>query len=233
MSGHAAPDPDLIRAVVAVGGLENDVAGRNPQVGLDVVLDVAEPVGAVVVGDRVALRVERADHDLVAVAVPDRDHPEVDVTEHALGLVDGPDPVAAQVEVGQVRRSDVLLGRADVERGRRGAAPGPGPRARWRRRRARDNSGVGRGARFRSSVSGSGGTNAGRGGNFLPLRADRGSSHQQEHAEKQLDDRERAQNSGGGSPGFKAKNPLSKPRTEELSDVARRVPMWAAEPRPA
>ncbi len=52
-----------------------------PQVILDVLLDVVEPERPVLVGDRVALGVERADHDLVAVAVADRDHAEVDVAE--------------------------------------------------------------------------------------------------------------------------------------------------------
>jgi hypothetical protein len=105
---------------VGVRRLQDDVAGRDPQLRLDVVGDVGEAERALLVGDRVALIVQRRDHRLVAGAVADGNRARVDVAQDAGGLMHGSDSVAAQVEAGQARGSDIRLGGSDrVDRGGR------------------------------------------------------------------------------------------------------------------
>ena len=105
--GHSPPDPDVIRSVVRVRGLQDDVAGRDAELPLDVARHVRESVWALLVGDRVALDVDGGDHRLAPGPITNGDRAGVDVAQHAGGLVHRADAVATQVEVGQRRGRDV------------------------------------------------------------------------------------------------------------------------------
>jgi hypothetical protein len=111
-----------------MGGLQEDVRDRDVELARHVGGDVGEPVGPVLVGDRIPLGVDRPHHHLIAVAVAHGDDPGVDGTEHCLGGVDWANAIATQEDAGQRGRGDVLLVRADGKaRGELGDNAGRGP----------------------------------------------------------------------------------------------------------